>query len=171
MTNRHTSHLIGEFLDGELSPKKHQEVLDHFSRCPSCAKEMKQYQQLKSILNRVESTEPGEGYFEALSENILTRTEHIYPVSKLDSNVRRQSLTRQNIFKMLIRVAAVITLLFISLFATEFKPRKHVSQTGGRAQEIRSDGKNIAGWKGSHPQGSIEGKEYKDDTSDALRNR
>ncbi|MFH1701733.1 MAG: hypothetical protein ABIE07_14250 [Candidatus Zixiibacteriota bacterium] len=163
MSNRHITHLIGGFLDGELTPKKHQEVLDHCSCCPSCARELGHYRELKTIMGRIKEPDPGDEYFTTLSENILNRTELIRPAPVLDSNMTGSSLSRQNIYKLLIRVAAVITLLFISLFATEFKPRKHVSQAGNRAIEIRADGKNIAGWTGNIPPG-------KDDVNDISNN-
>ncbi|MEE9442708.1 MAG: zf-HC2 domain-containing protein [candidate division Zixibacteria bacterium] len=171
MSNRHISYLIGDFLDGELTPEKHQEVLDHFSRCPSCARELEQYQRLKSIMGRIETPDPGEDYFTALSDTILNRTEHLHPVPEPETTVHRQSLTRQHIYKLLIRVAAVITLLFVSLFATEFKSRMHVSQAGNRAIEIRADGKNIAGWTGNIPPGVSNPIDFSNETTEKIKNK
>lgn len=119
MTDQHTSHLINEYLDNELDPQMRSRFDKHIEKCPRCREELGKAVRLKMVLSEVKSPNPGAAYFDDLSARIESLTFH-QAAPPVVTDVRAgQFRSEQAILKSLIRLAAVITLLFISFYISD----------------------------------------------------
>ncbi|MCK5125432.1 MAG: zf-HC2 domain-containing protein [candidate division Zixibacteria bacterium] len=120
MMDRHTSHLHNDYVDGLLSEKQASEVDNHADSCEKCREDLNQLRNLKDRLAAIDAPDPGLEYFERLSEKVAERTHSITNESNSKSvNIKPVSAS-QAVLKTLIRVAAAITLLFGSFYASDF---------------------------------------------------
>ena len=118
MTHLNTT-LLHDYLDGELSFDQKAEVENHLAACERCRLELEALKRLKAVLSRVETPDPGRAYFKDLNDRIAARTfchdirqpEPVSPVAR--------SLSGRDTLKALIRLAAVITLLFASFYISQ----------------------------------------------------
>jgi anti-sigma factor RsiW len=136
MTYRHTVPLHGDYLDEEVAPLIRREIEQHLAICPACRADLEQLRALKNLMSGVTVPDAGENYFRSTERSILERTVEGLPdeapgaVPPIDS-VR-------HMLKTLIRIAAVVTLLFGTFYL--------------------SDNKNAAGpsrWAGTPPPGRL----------------
>ena len=119
MTDQHTSHLISEYIDNELSPQKRSIVDKHIEKCLKCREELEKALRLKTVLSEIKSPDPGEGYFDDLSARIGSLTFHKPAPSVVTDARGGRFRSEQAILKSLIRLAAVITLLFVSFYISD----------------------------------------------------
>lgn len=128
MTYRHTTHLHGDYLDGELSPEQMEFVRHHLSICEKCRDDLDQLKRLNLVLKGTEIPDPGDDYFESVTDVILARTASISgqqssPVmSGGRDNPGRQAL------KTLIKLAAAVTLLFTAFYVSDFHQQKQTTR-------------------------------------------
>jgi hypothetical protein len=118
MTHLNTT-LLHDYLDGELSSDQKEGVENHLAACERCRLEFEALKRLKVALSRVETPNPGPVYFKDLNDRIAARTSyHDIGQTKPASPVGR-SLSGRDTLKALIRLAAVITLLFASFYISQ----------------------------------------------------
>ncbi len=133
MSDRHTVHTHQEYADGLLSASAKAEVERHTASCDACREDLKMFTELKLRLAAIEAPDPGDLYFDSLTEKILVRTALPSPAQTSESVIDIPA--GQRIMKTLIRLAAAITLLFGSFYASGFAPEhSYDSWTDNMAQ-------------------------------------
>lgn len=123
MSDRHTVHIHNDYADGILSDREKAEVDRHQADCPACRKDLNMITELKKRLSEIESPDPGNRYFSELTDKVLTRTT-LPTGAGTAGNIVVDIPSGQQTLKTLIRVAAAITLLFGSFYASGFMPEK-----------------------------------------------
>lgn len=73
MTCRKAAPFIDDLVDGELSAELKQEVQWHLNSCQKCRVKAAESNQLKFVLKAFIVRDPGQDYFNALTESILSR--------------------------------------------------------------------------------------------------
>lgn len=119
MTDQHTSHLISEYIDNELSPDLRSKFDKHIEKCQRCREELGKSIRLKTVLSEINAPDPGDQYFDDLSERIESLTFHEGAASVESVVPTGRFGKQQEVLKMLIRLAAVITLLFVSFYISD----------------------------------------------------
>lgn len=127
MTYRHTTYLHGDYLDGALSPDEMAQVDRHLKVCGECREDFQRLRKLTATLGRIESPDPGEAYFDNLLETVSSRTEGIEDERAVIQPSTFQPAAAKRILKVLIKLAAAITLLFMAFYISDFN-RKQQSQ-------------------------------------------
>jgi len=135
MTEHHTHPWHSDYLDNELTPDKKAEVEAHLKTCAECRDDMEKLKKLQSALRNIEVPDPGKEYFAGLSERIAART--VSPTT--NRRVPEFISSRTDILKTLIRIAAVITLLFGAFYLSNLKREKE----GARWNDTISKGKYV----------------------------
>lgn len=138
MTNHHTNPWHSDYLDDELSSEKKTEIKAHLEICAECRDDMEKLRRLRSALRSIEAPDPGREYFADLTERIAARTVS----SATDQRVAKYVSSRTDILKTLIRLAAVITLLFGSFYVSNLKQEKEGvrwSNTISKGNYVQSD--------------------------------
>ena len=126
MTHINTS-LLHAYLDNELSPEQTRLVDNHLDACPDCRLELTRLQRLKLTLGGITSPNPGHDYFRQLQDKIAARTIGRDQTIEASSSSQAPGIPKgQYILRLLIRLAAVITLLFASFYVAQV-----VQQTRG----------------------------------------
>ncbi len=123
MTDLHTTHLHNDYLDGLLSDEQKATVDNHIAGCENCRSDLEELKRLTEILGEIESPDPSREYFHNLSDRIESRTSASERSDSSDSSVANQRGSH-HILKVLIRLAAVITLLFTSFYISYIKQEK-----------------------------------------------
>jgi hypothetical protein len=77
MKYRHTTHLHGDYLDGDLTPDQKELVEGHLADCPDCRHDLAQLRKLTQAAKMVDIPDPADGYFDSLTETIMARTDGI----------------------------------------------------------------------------------------------
>jgi anti-sigma factor RsiW len=128
--------LLNAYLDGELSVEQASSIDSHLKICNDCFHELSRLRQLKSSLADVISPNPGDEYFRQLQNRIMARTVEQNNTYTKNSN-RRESLVSsgQNFLRTLIRLAAVVTLLFASFYAAQIVQQVQNSRWAESASE------------------------------------
>jgi hypothetical protein len=137
MTYRHTTYLHGDYLDGALRPEEMAEVDRHLEACEKCREDLQRLRTLTSTLRRIESPDPGDAYFDSLVEAVSLRTEGIEDERAVERPATFQPAATRRILKVLIKLAAVITLLFMAFYISDFNRKQqtphwseHISGSG-----------------------------------------
>ena len=118
MNSRQIDDILNDYLDGDLSPDKRAELEKMITGSPELQTRLKDMKRLKQTLGGIEVTDPGEAYFNDVTERILARIDSKpnVPVNSVN-DIRRG----HEIIKVLIRLAAIITLLFASFYLSTLK--------------------------------------------------
>lgn len=124
MTYRHTTYLHGDYLDGDLRPEEMAQVDRHLEDCEKCREDFKRLRALKATLRRIESPDPGVAYFENLSETVALRTEGIVDEQMAEQTPAFRPAAAKRVLKILIRLAAAITLLFMAFYISDFNRKQ-----------------------------------------------
>jgi len=75
MTCREYRDLMMAFLDQELDGPQRKAFEDHIAGCRGCAEELAQFQQLKTLTDRVTLTEPEDRIWQQYWDNVYNRIE------------------------------------------------------------------------------------------------
>jgi len=135
MTYRHTSHLHGDYLDGDLSPDARADVERHLETCLECREDIERLKRLKQALRQIEVPDPGDEYFDNLRGIISARTSAMtVPGDSTQPKVEITGTTRQAL-KTLIRLAAAVTFLFSAFYISDINQEKQSSRWGGKIQK------------------------------------
>ncbi len=124
MTYRHTTYLHGDYLDGTLSPDEMAQVDRHLKECEKCREDFHRLQTLTATLRRIESPDPGDVYFDNLVEMISLRTEGIQDEQFAAQPSAFQPVATRRTLKVLIKLAAAITLLFMAFYISDFNRKQ-----------------------------------------------
>jgi hypothetical protein len=124
MTYRHTTYLHGDYLDGALRPEEMAEVDRHLKTCEKCREDFLRLQKLTATLRRIESPDPGDAYFDDLQEAISLRTEGIDDEQTAAQPTTFQPVSTRRALKVLIKLAAAITLLFMAFYISDFNRKQ-----------------------------------------------
>jgi len=154
MTDRHSIHLHGDYVDGELSPIEKSDVDAHIASCESCREDLERLTRLKASLATLTTPDPGIEYFDNLTDRIAART----------TNAARDDVVAPqrgpDMLKILIRLAAAITLLFGSFYLSNIKqahsPTGWANQSGQTGKFVSNDSLNaIPAIEGDNPPSGI----------------
>lgn len=124
MTYRHTTYLHGDYLDGALSPDEMAEVDRHLKACEKCREDFQRLEKLTATLRRIQSPDPGDAYFDNLEETISLRTEGIENEHTAAQSPVLQPAATKRVLKVLIKLAAAITLLFMAFYISDFNRKQ-----------------------------------------------
>jgi anti-sigma factor RsiW len=138
MTYRHTLHLHGNYLDGELSQEQRTQVEKHLDNCRECREDLEKLRVLISTLGRIEPPDPGNGYFDGLYETTMARTVSVTEPEPNSENALESRNQGRRVLITLIRLAATVTLLFAAFYISDFNREqkatrwtKHIAEKGG----------------------------------------
>ncbi|MEZ5359545.1 MAG: zf-HC2 domain-containing protein [Candidatus Zixiibacteriota bacterium] len=132
MSDRHTVHLHDDYADGSMAEKLRSEIDRHTADCSACREDLDMIIELKKRLAEIEAPDPGDRYFQELTDKILYRTA---PTDvRTDGAVIIPVSPGQQTMKTLIRVAAAVTLLFGSFYASAFLTDKNQSNYADSSQ-------------------------------------
>lgn len=135
MTYRHTSHLLGDYLDGELTSNEKSLVEAHVAVCARCREELEHLRKLITTLGQIESPDPGDEYFHNLLAIVTARTSGMARGLPSSPPVGTQIGPGRNILKILIRLAATITLLFAAFYISDFNQERRAARWPGKYTE------------------------------------
>jgi anti-sigma factor RsiW len=136
MTYRHTSHLHGDYLDGDLSADQRAELDRHLAECKRCRDDFEKLKKLKMTLESIESPDPGDDYFDNMLAIVDANAKAFDQQALTLEPPQDYRLTNQQILKTLIRIAAAITLLFMSFYISDFsKERQRIQWTEKLVEE------------------------------------
>jgi hypothetical protein len=124
MTNRHTTYLHGDFLDGDLSPAETARVEQHLATCGPCREDLERLKRLTSTLRKIETPDPGDDYFDNLLDSVVARTASIERESKGEAPSLKRISETKRMLQNLIRLAAAVTLLFVAFYISDFNQRQ-----------------------------------------------
>lgn len=150
MTYRHTIHLHGDYLDGELSPEQRDFVTRHLADCANCRNDLEKLRLLTQALKRVTTPNPGRDYFDNLTGNILARTESILGQEINSSPVTSHHSSGRQVLTALIRLATAVTLLFAAFYISDLNQEKRATRW---AEHIKSS--NYVTSDGTGPEGQV----------------
>ena len=128
MTTLHTTHLHNDYLDGILSDEDTIIVDKHLNECRDCRRDLEKLRRLVSSLGSFQAPDPGQEYFQNFSDKIAARTVLAEKNTAAPRNFTGSRNYRQEILKTLIRLAAVVTLLFISFYISNIKGEKDATR-------------------------------------------
>jgi anti-sigma factor RsiW len=112
--------LLHAYLDGETTSGQKADAEHHLVSCLRCRREMERLRQLKSVLSQIGAPDPGGNYFSGLSERIMGRIAGQKIVSQTNEfKPAVLASTGQDILRILIRLAAIVTLLFASFYISQ----------------------------------------------------
>ena len=134
MTSRHSLYWHGEYLDGEVSPARKAEIEQHVQICPECRADLEQVKRLRALLGRIEAPDPGPAYFDDLGEKIAAQIGAESGADDFPIPVRPVNRSGE-ILKILIGLAAVITLLFSSFYLSSVRQEKEQRRWAEKAAE------------------------------------
>ena len=132
MTDRHTMHLHSDYLDKSLSAEQRRAVERHLATCSECRRDFDLLRNLLARLSEIESPDPGIDYFNDQTEKIMARTASPSERRADTITLTPPAPSSQRILKILIRLAAVITLLFGSFYVSGLIPERYNSRLGGK---------------------------------------
>lgn len=124
MTYRHTTYLHGDYLDGDLRPEEMAQVDRHLKECAKCREDLERLRALKATLRKIESPDPGDAYFDNLSETVALRTEGIEDERAVEQTPVFRPAAARRVLKVLIKLAAAITLLFMAFYISDFNRKQ-----------------------------------------------
>jgi hypothetical protein len=128
MTYRHTLHLHGDYLDGDLSPQQETLVEKHVSECPRCREDLEKLKKLTQTLKEIQAPDPGDNYFRQLNDTLMARTASVAPAETSSSKSSREIQSGRRILMTLIRLAAAITLLFMAFYISDFNQERQTTR-------------------------------------------
>ena len=73
MTCRNADRLMEHVLDGEAEEEAVRELQEHVRRCERCARLWQTAWQVRSLMKECDAPDPGEEYFERVTEGIIAR--------------------------------------------------------------------------------------------------
>ncbi|MCP4570477.1 MAG: zf-HC2 domain-containing protein [FCB group bacterium] len=135
MTDLHTTHLHDDYLDGLLDNQQKAAVDNHIAGCDQCLSDMERLKNLTGLLQGIQTPDPGNEYFRNLADRIDSRTvaaEQRFAAEPVGTDRRH---TYNDIMKTLIRLAAVITLLFTSFYVSYIKQEKNDTRWAEKISE------------------------------------
>ncbi len=119
MIYRHTTPLHGDYLDRGLSPECAAEVDRHIAACPDCRTDLERLRRITTLLKQIEVPDPGQAFFDNQAEMINGRL----AATDAASFPRPPAYFRETrpVLRALIRLAAVITLLFGAFYLSDVR--------------------------------------------------
>jgi anti-sigma factor RsiW len=127
MKYRHTTHLHGDYLDGDLTPDQKELVEGHLADCPDCRHDLAQLRKLTQAAKMVDIPDPADGYFDSLTETIMARTDGIVVEAPAAAAPDFRGRGRR-VLMTLIKLAAAVTLLFTAFYISDFSQRQHATR-------------------------------------------
>lgn len=135
MTHIDTS-LLHAYLDGDLTSSQKANVEAHLPVCDICRAELSALKNLKTALLQIASPDPGPEYFRRSLQRIAARTDKRVISEQLQRSNRIGPVPRgQYILRVMIRLAAVITLLFASFYASQLVGQNRAGKWAKSAAE------------------------------------
>jgi anti-sigma factor RsiW len=148
MKYRHTTHLHGDYLDGDLTPDQRDMVEHHLTECTDCRNDLVQLQNLTQAARLIEIPDPGDGYYDSLTQTIMARTDGI--ITEAPEAVAPDFRGRgRRVLMTLIKLAAAVTLLFTAFYISDFNQQRNATRW---AEHIRKS--NLA-TSGTETQGQM----------------
>jgi anti-sigma factor RsiW len=135
MTYRHTSHLHGDYLDGDLSPGASETVERHVESCAQCREDIERSRRLKHTLRQIEVPDPGNDYFEDLSDAIVARTSAMIPQEASPKPAIEPDNTGRQVLKTLIKLAMAVTFLFLAFYISDFNQEKQATRWADKIRQ------------------------------------
>ncbi len=117
MSSRYTDELLNAYIDGDLPEASRREVEDILETSEEARHSLQRIRRLKANLANLPLYDPGDDYFDQLPDRIETR---LFPGRQAVGQRPSQPAGR-TVLITLIRLAAVITLLFGSFYVSELK--------------------------------------------------
>jgi len=142
MTYRHTTFYHGDYLDGDLSPDMRDQVERHLAECAQCREDLEKLKALTRSLSQIDVPDPGEEYFESVTEIIMARTAGNQEAESSRGPVPFQPATRRRLLTTLIKLAAAVTLLFTAFYISDFNQEKRATRW---AEQIRQNSQFSSG--------------------------
>ena len=102
--------------------------------CEKCRSDMEELNRLTEILGGIQPPDPDREYFHNLSDRIESRTVSAERLNSSDSAIVNQQGSH-HILKVLIRLAAVITLLFTSFYISYIRQEKNNTRWAEKISE------------------------------------
>lgn len=132
MTYRHTTHFHSDYIDDALDADRKGKIDKHLAECPACQEDLLHLKLLQQNLQNVLVNDPGEDYFEGLSDRVMAQVEALN-LTQANRNVEKQTGSEQRTpmvytLRRLIQLSAAVTLLFGAFYLSGFEP------DGGRHQ-------------------------------------
>jgi anti-sigma factor RsiW len=128
MIYRHTTPLHGDYLDGDLPPEQRTVVEQHVATCDACRADLERLQNLTLALKKVNVPDPGDEYFDNLIEVVTARTAPVPPFLLSSSSPSRRPFPGSYMLKLLIRLAAAVTLLFFAFYVSDYDQERRDTQ-------------------------------------------
>jgi anti-sigma factor RsiW len=128
MMYRHTSHLHGDYLDGDLSPDQRRLIERHQDRCAACREDMDRLRSLRQSMKQIQPPDPGTEYFEVLGETVMARTASITSQGGSAANFNDRREMGRRTLTTLIKLAAAVTLLFTAFYISDFNQEKRATR-------------------------------------------
>ena len=147
MTYHHTTPLHGDYLDRGLSPECAAEVDRHIAYCPDCRTDLERLRRITTLLKQVKVPDPGQAFFDNQAEMINGRLDTA-GAAGVPRPFEYLQETR-HVLRTLIRLAAVITLLFGAFYLSDVRqgngPRKWMpGKTGSRYAQTEPASSSVA---------------------------
>jgi len=119
MTYRHTTHLHGDYLDGHLTSDQTSAIDNHLSVCDACRADMHALRSLKNTLGNIAVPDPGDEYFDGLAATVDSMTQS--PPAQRVTTFDYPGAALGRTLKTLIRLAAIVTLLFTAFYVSNIR--------------------------------------------------
>ncbi len=128
MTYRHTSHIHGDYLDGDLSPEQRNRVERHLATCDECRQDLEKLKKLTQALQGIEGPDPGKAYFDSLADIVMARTASMTGPELSSKPVTDRHSSGRQVLTTLIKLAAAVTLLFTAFYISDFSHKNHATR-------------------------------------------
>lgn len=125
MTCWFVSASIEDLVDDHLSSVKIEQVRRHLDSCKKCREEYQETINLKKLLQRVPTFDPGPDYWSETSRLIRARTIEFLPQQQLSTNPRpKATLHRHALVRSLVSVAASLFILVAVMMVSSGKDKR-----------------------------------------------
>ena len=145
MTYRHTIHLHGDYLDGDLSPDQKDQIKRHLDTCAECRQDLEKLRRLTQALHAIEGPDPGDAYFENLTDLVMARTATMTGPAVSSRTIPEYRGPGRQTLTTLIKLAAAVTLLFTAFYISDFNYKNYAPRW---AEYINHGGYAAAGESG-----------------------
>ncbi len=126
MTYRHTTHFHSDYIDDTLDADRKRKIDKHLAECPACQEDLLRLKTLQQNLQNVLVNDPGEDYFEGLSDRVMAKVEAL-KLTQANKADNKQTSSEQRTpmvytLRRLIQLSAAVTLLFGAFYLSGFEP-------------------------------------------------
>ncbi len=116
MTCQHLLSLLEDYVDNDLSATDRARVSEHLDCCATCRAEYEAIRNLKGLLKRQPTTDPGQPYWSEVSSLILARTVEAAPLAQSGRTLRLDTSERTTFIRALVSAAVSVSILVAALF-------------------------------------------------------